>query len=214
MTERFRPRHIVAMVVAVSTAVVLMPVAVGAATGSLVNIVDPSNAANKAKVSNMGQLYVTETDPYNGAFGRIGTNGSRLVSMAAPSTPWNQINDIQVTGASPRAVLYTGLGPARLNFTSFTFSAEGSTAGTVRAFVIVYVSDTSSGNCLTLTGASFGAAERFVLTVPVGQTVNVVYPTPLVYSAYASAGRRFCIDVEGSGPSGYVGHIHASGFVS
>ncbi len=63
------------------------------------------------------------------------------------------------------------------------------------------------------TGASFGAAERFVVTVPVGQTLNVTYPTPLVYSAYAAAGKRYCVDVEGTGPAGYTAHISASGFL-
>ena len=142
----------------------------------------------------------------------ITVGGSVNAQPAAPANPWNQINDIAVSGAASRAILFTGLGPAKLALTSFTLAAEGPNAGTVRAFVIVYVSDSNTGNCLTLSGASFGAAERFVVTVPVGQTINLTYPTPLVYTAYAGTGKRYCVDVEGQGPSGFTGHISASGY--
>ena len=140
--------------------------------------------------------------------------GTVKAQPVTPGTPWNQVNDIAVNGAAPLAVLYTGLGQQKLALTSFTVAAEGSTAGTVRLFVIVYVSDSDTGNCLALTGASFAAAERFVVTVPVGQTVNITYPTPLVLSNYADANIRYCVDVEGSGPSSFVAHISGSGFLT
>lgn len=222
MKTRVRPIHLVGIVLTATLCVALVPVGVNAASTVMV-LADRDNSSSKAKVSSKGSVWVIENDPYTGKYARVSADGKRLVGdgdgaltvdMTAPKTPWNQINDIQISGTTPRAVLYTGLGPAKLNITSFTVSAEGSTAGTVRAFVIVYVSDTNLGNCLNLTGASFGAAERFVVTVPVGQTVNLTYPTPLVFSAYAGANRRYCVDVEGTGPSGYVGHISASGFIT
>lgn len=59
---QFAPKHIVAIVVAVSAAAVLTPVGVMAATGQLVNITDPVDAGNKARVTDNGALQV-ETRP-------------------------------------------------------------------------------------------------------------------------------------------------------
>jgi hypothetical protein len=58
MSIRFSSKQIVVMVVAVCAAVVLAPVGVMAATGSLVNIVDPSNASHKAHVDSSGHVLV------------------------------------------------------------------------------------------------------------------------------------------------------------
>jgi hypothetical protein len=111
-------------------------------------------------------------------------------------------------------VLFAANVPTKLNLTSFTVATSGSTAGTVLLSVQVYVSDSSAGDCTTLSGALFGAAERFRVSVPVGQTVNIPYPTPLVYTAYGSTGDKYCVDVDGSGPSGYTAYVSASGFTS
>jgi hypothetical protein len=161
-----------------------------------------------------GPLTVDGTVNVANGGGPLSVAGTVKAEPVAPGTPWNQVNDMALTGATPRVVLYTGLGQQKLALTSFTVAAEGSTAGTVRVFVIVYVSDSDAGNCLALTGASFGAAERFVVTVPVGETLNVTYPTPLVLSNYADANIRYCVDVEGSGPPSYVAHISGSGFLT
>jgi hypothetical protein len=173
----------------------------------------PLTVDGTVKVANgTGPLTVDGTVKVANGTGPLSIDGTVRSQPVAPATPWNQINDIQVSSSTSRAVLYSTLGPQKLALTSFTFAVEGPNAGTARAFVIVYVSDSSAGNCLTLTGASFGAAERFVVTAPVGQTVNVTYPTPLVYSVYAGSGKRYCVDVEGTGPASFVGHVSASGF--
>jgi hypothetical protein len=78
----------------------------------------------------------------------------------------------------------------------------------------VYISNSAAGDCDSLSGASFSAAERFNIVVTVGQTVNLTYPSPLVYTAYGSTGNRYCVDVSATGPSGYAAHIGASGFLS
>lgn len=203
--KRFSSRQIVTMVVAGCAALILTPTAVYAATATSVTIADPLHAAHKARVSSAGRLYVGDGG------GSLTVNGT--VKSAAPGTPWNQINDVGLTAGSTRAVLYESLGATKLHLTSFTAAIEGG-SGSVRIFVIVYVSDSGSGDCQTLTGANFGAAERFVIMVPAGQTQTVTYPTPLVYSAYASAARKYCVDVESNGTAGYVAHISASGYLT
>jgi hypothetical protein len=217
----FRPVHVVTMVVALCAAAILTPVAVNASTGSLVNITDPLHLGSKANVSYKGSLSTTETDAVSGTQAKVAADGRRLVGdgdgpltidMAAPKTPWNQINDLTLVSGTSRRNLYTGLGPTKLNLTSLQVSNEAG-SGPYKAFFIVYVSNTNTGDCVALTGASFGAAERFVVMVPAGETVVVTWPTPLVYSAYAGVGKRYCVDVESSVPTGAL-HIAASGFVS
>lgn len=213
------------MVVAGCVALVGMPVGVYAAANAIV-ISDPVHANHKARVDT-GKLRVGDGSGPMTVDGTVqvkGTtqirNGSSPLTVdgtvrpAPPQTPWNQINDIAVTQANTRQPLYTGLGPTKLNLTSMTFAAEGA-AGTVRLFLIVYVSDSAAGDCDALTGASFGAAERLVVIVPTGQTLNLVYPTPLQYSAYAAAGKRYCVDLESSnGPATYTVHFSGSGFLA
>jgi hypothetical protein len=133
--------------------------------------------------------------------------------VTAPANPWNQVNDI-VINATTQDVLYQNLVPAKLNLTSITIAAFGGTAGSVSVHLQVYISDSSSGDCVALTGATFSAAERFTVAVPVGQSLNITYPTPLVYTAYGSAGNRYCVDVSGSGPSGWSAEVSASGYLS
>ena len=221
MQERFKPRHIVTIVVAVCAGAVLMPVAVGAATGSLVNITDPVTAANKAKVSNKGQLYVTEADPYTGAFAKVDATGKQLVGdgsgaldvvQANPATPLDTINDLTLNSGDTRRPAFAGLGFRKITLTSLIASAEGSTAGSVELLVIANVkSNSTSGDCETLSG--FGAAERFTVMVPVGQTVNITWPTGLVWTQYADANDYYCIDVESfGGPTGYTAHFSAYGY--
>jgi len=221
MQERFKPRHIVTIVVAVCVGAVLMPVAVGAATGSLVNITDPVTAANKAKVSNKGQLYVTEADPYTGAFAKVDSAGKQLVGdgsgaldvvQANPATPLDTINDLTLSSGDTRRPMFAGVGFRKLTLTSLIASAEGSTAGSVELLVVAYVkSNSASGDCETLSG--FGAAEQFTVMVPVGQTVNITWPTGLVWTQYADANDYYCINVESfGGPTGYTAHFSAYGY--
>jgi uncharacterized membrane protein len=142
-----------------------------------------------------------------------GSVGCQAV-VTAPANPWNQVNDVVISAGSSQDVLYQNLVPAKLNLTSITIAAFGSTAGSVSVHFQVYISDSSSGDCVALTGATFSAAERFTVAVPVGQSLNITYPTPLVYTAYGSTGNKYCVDVSGSGPSGWSAEVSASGYLS
>lgn len=145
--------------------------------------------------------------------GALTVDGSVKAQVRPPARPWNAVNFVTVSTGASRAELFSALVPTKLNLTSFTVAATGS-SGSVQLSVQVYVSDSGAGDCVTLQGGSFGAAERFLVEVPVGQTVTIPYPTPLVYTAYGSTGDKYCVDVEGSGPSGYAAYIAASGYLS
>jgi hypothetical protein len=62
-TPRFTGWQGVAIVAILAATVVSIPVAVGAATGSFVNITDPVTAAQKARVNSAGALWTTPVDP-------------------------------------------------------------------------------------------------------------------------------------------------------
>jgi hypothetical protein len=229
MRERFTNRQVTAMIVAVCAAAVLAPVGVQAATGTYMNIVDPVYPSSKARVTAKGQLYVLETDPITSTRARVSTGGKRLVGDGSgaltvdgavraiptrPSKPWNNVNGMTLSPSHTYETLYQNTdGPNMFSLSSMSLAATpASTAGSVTVHLGVYVASAgSSGNCDTLSG--FGAAERFNVVVPMGETLQLNWPTPLVYSAYAQAGHLYCVRVSASGPAGFTLYVSANGFL-
>jgi hypothetical protein len=213
MARRFSLGPVGTVTLAVALSSLLAPVTVMAATGSGVNLVDKINAGSVARVTAKGTLWVSETDPVTGAQSQV-VNGRRLVvsDMASPATPWVMGGFAVIQSGATSTTLFSGTGPKRLNISSLTLAAEGSTAGSVKVTFQVYVHNTGTGDCSTLTG--FGAAERFLAMIPVGETLHLAYPTPLVYSSYTASGHTFCVAASGSGPSGWKLWISGTGFIS
>jgi hypothetical protein len=212
-----RPLTVLAVV---ATVALLLPLSVDAATNVMV-LADRDNANVKAKVSSKGSQWVIENDPFTGQYARVSDNGRRLVGdgngnltvdMGNPATPLDTINDITLSAGDTRRPLFSGVGNRKISLTSLIASAEGGTAGSVKLLVIAYVrSNSPTGDCEGLSG--FGAAERFTVMVPVGQTVNLNWPSPLVWTQYADGDDYYCVNVESyGGPSGYVAHLSAFGF--
>lgn len=228
MKNRLTGRQVTTMVVAVCVAAVLTPVGVNAATGALSNIVDPVYAARKARVSNLGALVVVEADPFTNTRAKVSTDGKRLVgdgsgaltvdgrisaAPAKPARPWNNVNGTTLTGSQQRQTLYSATeGPNTFALSSMSLAGTGG-AGSVKVHLYVYIQNAgSTGNCENLTG--FSVAERFVVVVPTGNTVPLTWPAPLVYSAYATKGRLYCVSMEAySGPAGWAVDIGATGFL-
>lgn len=161
-----------------------------------VNIVG-GGSANKAKVDGSGKLMVAST-------------------LKVPSTVWTTPNNPTLDSAHSRVVLWQGLGLNKVSISSIIAAATAPTAGSVPVYISVYVSDTASGDCTTLTGGNFGAAERFRIQVPVGDTVQLTWPSPLVLSHWGSPTNLVCVDAGfGSGaPSSSSVYLFASGFTN
>lgn len=220
MKTRIRPLNVVAIVATAAITAVLLPVSVNAATNVMI-LADRDNPAVKAKVSSKGSQWVIENDPYTGKYARVTDDGRRLVGdgtgnltvdMGNPSVPLDTINDLTLHAGDTRRPMFAGVGFRKISMTSLIASAEGSTAGSVELLVVAYVkSNSTTGDCETLSG--FGAAERFTVMVPVGQTVNLNWPSPLVWTQYSDANDYYCINVESyGGPTGYTAHVSAYGF--
>ena len=210
--KHFSPRDIVLIIVSVCATFVLTPVAVMAAASQLVTVKDPSTSS-KARVD-AGKLRVGDGSGPVTVDGTVKVQGSVNVDarLAAPTNQLDTINDLTLHSGDTRRSMFAGVGNKRVALTSLIASAEGGTAGSVELLVIAYVkSGSASGDCETLSG--FGAAERFTVMVPVGQTVNLNFPSPLVWTQYAGADDYYCINVESyGGPTGYTAHVSAYGF--
>ena len=86
----FTPKHVVTIVVAVSLAAVLTPLSVGAATGTIVNIVDPAVVSRQARVASGNTLTVESragsvANSFNMKGQRLGNGYINLVSVQAPT---------------------------------------------------------------------------------------------------------------------------------
>ena len=219
--KSFSPRDIVIVIVSVSAAMILTPVGVMAAASQLVTIKDPTTTskarvdAGKVRIGDgSGAVTIDGTVQVTDGNGPLGVDGTVGARMVAPTTPWNPINDLTLNAGDTRRPMRSGTGATKLNLTSMTFAAAGANPGSVEILVVAYVkSDSTSADCETLSG--FGAAERFTVMVPVGDTVNVTWPSPLQYTAYADTNDFYCINVESfGGPTGYTVHVSGAGFLS
>ena len=208
--KHFASRDVVLVVVSVCAALVLTPVGVMAAAGQLVTVKDPLTSS-KARVDT-GKLRVGDGSGPVTVDGNVTVGGTVGARMAAPTNQLDTINDLTVHSGDTRRPMFAGVGSKRVALTSLIASAEGSTAGSVELLIVAYVrSNSPSGDCETLSG--FGAAERFTVMVPVGQTVNLNFPSPLVWTQYADADDYYCINIESfGGPTGYTAHVSAYGF--
>jgi hypothetical protein len=217
----FSGRQVVAIVVALCATIVLVPTTVWAAGSSLVKLTDGTGRV--AQIDGKGRLFVTDgkgpmtvDGTVRVAPGRkaIPVKGSVNVRPSAGSTPWDTVNGVNLSSGNYTDVLYQGTVGHNLNLSSFVASADAASSGSVRVYLQVYVNSAAGGSCNPLTG-NFGAAERFVIMVPVGQTVVLTYPTPLVYTQYGTKGHLYCVNVQSSGgPAGYEVHIGANGYIS
>jgi hypothetical protein len=99
--RRLSTNQLVTVVVAVCAAIVLAPVTVMAATGSFVNITDPTVASHKAKVGSTGGLYTAQVDPSTGSVAKVDTGKVRVGDGSGALTV-----DGAVRTADSNAVVY------------------------------------------------------------------------------------------------------------
>ena len=190
---RFEPKHVVTMVVAVCAAVVLAPVGVMAATGSLVNVTDPVNAARKAKVGSSGALYVES---------RAG----------AVDHSWRNVK--QVGGVGTMRALYLEKAPYRAAVTEATFTLDADDPA-AWARVRLWSRVQTSGDQPCEGGIGWAASETLkTVGLRAHETVQLAFDGPPLVLPPPRPGLKVCVGasiVEQSAP-GTVLDVSVTGY--
>ncbi len=191
--RRFSGAQITTMVVAVSLAVIALPVGVMATAGTLVNIADPT-ASYKARVSSTGALRVGDGS------GAITVDGT---VMARPAIPANRFS---VSAQNSGGVFSVKLGSGTVALTDIVLSHENSDHSRLNLSVSLYT-DGGGGTC-----ASVGTLLKSALTgiyIPAAQVTSVHFNSPIV-----GIGSPVCLRiVTGSNPGLFFSYT-ASGFAA
>lgn len=175
--RRFSGTQITTMVVVVAAAaaVIAFPVGVYAATGSLVNITDPTYAARKAHVSSAGHLLSTVD----------GTVSSRPVP---PTGVWSVA--IGTAGPSPQI---RGATASTFNITSLTATVPANGA---EVSIVALDIPGNASTCLNIQSTRTVYAAR---NLNLGNPLTVAFPTPL--QIRPKAGMKQCLVVNNAGGS-------------
>lgn len=170
--SRFSSKQIVAMVCAVSGAVVLAPVGVMAATGQIVNVVDPSNAGRAARVAPVGALQV-ETRP------GIVTNAANVVAT--------DINTL-----APRRLMEV-TSPSRIALSELTVAVRKNGTPAAADTVVElhsYVRDSGTAAC---GGSGWSDTLLRRVTLQTSQTLQLDFDGPPLVIPAAPVGKRQCL---------------------
>jgi hypothetical protein len=169
---KFAPKHVVTMVASVCAAVVLAPVGVMAATGTLVNLTDPLDSTRKARVSGISGLYVdTRPRATAGSFNVLAEN---------------------VTDVNARVVKESTSGIA---VTSWIVSVHGdNTASTNHLRLFSQVRTSGTAPC---GGAGWSTPQVLAtLVVRAGSTEQLLWNGPPLVVGPPPAGQRVCVRVQ------------------
>lgn len=172
----FAPKHVVAIVACVSAAVVLAPVGVMAATGTLVNLTDPLDSSRKARVSGISGLYV-DTRPR-------ATAGSFHVALQDVT---NVVGQVVRETANPNGIAVTSL----------VVTVKGDTASSTN-HVRLYSRVRESGTASCGSGGTGWSVPKMLVSVAVhaGATQQVVFDGPPVVIPAPGAGKMVCLGVQ------------------
>ena len=188
---RFTNKQVVGMTAMVCATAVLMPVAVGAATGQLVNIADPSIGARQARVTAAGALKVESRA--GGGDGAFNVTGSRL------GVGWMPL----VAAANPQ----------RIAITELTVTGQGP-AGPQVFRIEAWIRKGSTGSCNSPNLTEFTKVVYRQVSVPNYETHTMNFAgTPLYVTPAPPAGTYTCLGIVSiQAPSGSEAHVGATGY--
>ena len=173
---KFQPKHVVTMVVALSAAVVLAPVGVIAATGTLVNIADPNDGSRRARVGTSNALF-TETRPGvpTGAFNvRVG-----------------DVTDVILHK------IYETTAPKRIAVTEWAVTVRGDDIAGPNTHVDLLAFTEFGTPGLHSCGHPSGWTKKILRTIALssGETEQQVFTGPPLLLPTPAAGKRTCLGV-------------------
>jgi hypothetical protein len=187
---KFAPKHVVTMVACVCAAAVLAPVGVMAATGSLVNIVDPLLADRKVRVGSAGALHVES---------RAGVIGGDFNVLSSPTTTLSFVK------------LYETAAPNRIAVTEMSVATRGSDNGfTTQVELRGYVRTSGTNAC---GGAGWMVVRLRVVSVLTNTSEQLTFDGPPLILPGAATGHRVCFGFTITQlPSGVVVDVGTSGY--
>jgi hypothetical protein len=173
MRARFSTSQVTTMVVAVAAAVVLAPVAVIAATGTIVNVTDGVNANRIARVNSSSELNVSQRAAVLPGSLNSSTNG----------------------GINQRRLLVQTVGPTRMAVTELDIATRGG-AGSAMVHLISWYRTSGTGTCANViagTTTGFTSTLTRVLMIPVGETLMLDWSGPALTVPVGGVGEYSCL---------------------
>jgi hypothetical protein len=170
MKKRWQPRHTVLIAALGVLAFVLAPVAVDAATGQLVNIVDGTTSSNVAKVDSSGKLVVGDGS------GALDVTGTVTTRSSLPTTSFHALSEF--IGTTSLRTLYTPASGRAALVTSVrtdTYGFAGSGNGSVIRFSLT--NGTGPVHYIAMVAAARSDSRQHVfdppINVPAGYRIQV-----------------------------------------
>ena len=184
-------KQLTTIIVSVCAAAILSPVAVGAATGTLTNIIDPAIGSRQARVTAAGAL---NTEQRAG-----GLNGAFNVQYARLGLGWIPL--VNSTNAQ------------RIAITELTISGEGPT-GPQTVLIEAWTRKGNTGSCNSVNLTDFDRHTLPRIEVDNYKTVFLNFSGPPLYPPVAgAAGVYTCFGVNVvSIPSGSATYAGATGY--
>jgi hypothetical protein len=226
-SARFSGKQITILVVAVCAAVIGAPIGVLAGTGTTVSI-SSANHKHVAAVSKAGQLSVTVgTKPIKVSLGAkpvtvttgakpLDIGGSVAVSgsvaQAIPAHPF-YFSSHATTGSNSDIVIASGNEVSNLAVSSIILTADGTHAGSAQAYFVDLISSNPNDSCSNING-DFGDGPQMVADVPVGQTQDLTFPTPLTWNGDAGSTDVQCLAFQALGAANNTLYVDVTGFLN
>lgn len=188
---RFTNKQVIALTGMLCATAVLMPVAVGAATGQLVNVADPAIGSRQARVAAVGALQVeNRAGVPSGAFA---VHGARLGIGWIP--------------------LIAAANPQRIAITELTLTGQGPDGSQVFRLE-AWIRKGSTGSCNSPNLSEFTKVVLRQVAVPNYETHTLNFAgTPLYIPAAPPAGTYVCFGVVSiQAPNGSESSAGATGY--
>jgi hypothetical protein len=183
-----------------------------AVSTTAVSITNPTTG-KKAHVTNQSSLVVSARDAVSGTYSKVDETGRQYVSTL-PGKPWSS-GALVLSQSDGYGVLGKFLGAEKLAVTSLTLTGMAG-SGVIRGDLLVFVGDSTAGNCENLGGAKFVRMEEYAFTLSLTGMEHLTFPTPLVLSRGSAPSKVTCVSISiTSGPAAggaYTVEAAAAGF--
>jgi hypothetical protein len=190
MSSSWKPRHVVAICISLAVGVIAGPVAVQAATGTIVNIADPTTASQVAKVDASGRLSTVSAVSGTVAVGS-GTVSARPYTATTPLSGNKEIPGYHTTSSQ---TIVLGPTTSVVGLTHMTFANDATNVDPWEAAVRLVPGNTVS-DCRTNFFAST-SKQITLVNVGVDGTVDSDFSNPYVTKPITGSGfTSYCVGV-------------------